>query len=123
MVESSKRLKPWRQNVAREAAIAWAGKPLYDGPVSIEYLFIAARPKRLRKVFKRLPKNPVLREWPVSRQVGDLEKLIRAVNDSLTGTVLLDDSQVAEFGRAAKVYDYDEPPGVRVNVRALGSAP
>ncbi len=125
MVESSKRVKPWRENVAREAAAAWGGRPLHAGPVAVEYVFIASRPARLRLKPPKNPKRagpPKPREWPTSRQVGDLEKLIRAVNDALTGVVLVDDSQIVEFTRSIKVYDYDEPPGVRVVVMEAGDA-
>ena len=54
-------------------------------PVCVRMDFYLARPATLAKRFKRPTKKP------------DIDKLIRAIFDSLTGTIITDDSQIVEL--------------------------
>ena len=77
----SKTLAPWRSTVAWEARKVFQG-PLIEGPVVLVADFYVRRPKGLPKRWTHAIKKP------------DLDKLVRAVGDSLSGVVWRDDSQV-----------------------------
>lgn len=75
-------------------------------------------PCRLRLTF-RLPRPvSVKRQWPSMRP--DIDKLVRAVCDSLTKTLYVDDSRVVELV-ARKVYCSPEQPtpGVSITLERL----
>jgi Holliday junction resolvase RusA-like endonuclease len=48
----------------------------------------------------------------------DLDKLIRAVGDSLTGTVITDDSRIVRIS-ARKLYAEGIEPGATISVKSL----
>ena len=107
LVEMAKDLKPWRAQVAltaRQAMLAvnrlsWHKREA----LSVRLEFILPRPKSLAK--------RVI--YPTGRP--DLSKLIRGVEDALTGIVWVDDAQVTALV-AYKNYSV-HTPGVRVEVR------
>ena len=110
MTESNKAgHRDWRATVQQAAIEAMAGRPPIDGPLEVLVTFALPRPKSH-------PKHK--RTWPTARP--DVDKLVRAVNDSLTHVIWRDDSQIVEQ-RIRKVWaEIDVPmaPGVRVVVRA-----
>ena len=108
LFDTNKKLEPWRDDIRRAAGEAWGGRALHEGPVGVIVDFVVARPMSAPK--KR-------RLWPLHRP--DLDRLVRAVLDSLTSTVFRDDSQVVVVS-ATKRYDYSEPPGARIVVRSEG---
>lgn len=75
---------------------------MIDGPVSMQLTFRLTAPKSVR------------REHPTVRP--DLDKLVRAVLDALTGLAYKDDSQVVSI-QASKTYWVD--PGLRGVVQPL----
>lgn len=92
MVESSKKVKPWREAV-KYAALE-AGVEQFTGPVSVRVTFWMARPKSHYRTGK---KAHLLRhdapEWAAGRP--DLDKLLRSTFDALgEAGVWRDDSQV-----------------------------
>jgi Holliday junction resolvase RusA-like endonuclease len=72
----------WRNAVVAEALPLFP-KPLHEGPVSIRASFIMHRPKSLTR-------------WKAAHHLAppDLDKLIRATNDGLSGVAFKDDAQV-----------------------------
>ncbi len=102
MVESSKKVKPWREDVkaaAEHFILDWGqtarGRwvPL-DCPLVVLMVFTmrkpASAPKRRRTMPDRTP---------------DLSKLLRSTEDALTDAGLwADDARVVEYSRAAKVF-------------------
>jgi Holliday junction resolvase RusA-like endonuclease len=117
-------LKKWRKGAQQEAGEAMQSygesvRPAREGaPVRVEATFYLQRPKshygtgRNANVVKA--SAPA---YPVGRP--DVDKLLRALLDALTNTVVADDSQVVEV-LARKVYcgPHDEPR-VEVSVFAL----
>jgi Holliday junction resolvase RusA-like endonuclease len=87
------RLKPWRQELAGAAIAAMEGKQMAARgvPVSITLAFYFEKPKSERKSALHKTTKP------------DVDKLLRAVLDALTGIAYQDDSQVSEC-RVAKVF-------------------
>lgn len=103
--DSSRRAAPWKHDVANAAAVA-AGEAehrvsfgvLLDGPLALYVRFVIPRPKGHYGVRGLRPSAPA---HPTTRP--DITKLLRAVEDALTGIVWRDDAQVVEQ-RASKVY-------------------
>lgn len=97
LLEQSKRVKPWRQQVAdavqRVMGPDWVA---LDGPLRVEVVFTVSKPASA-------PKGR--RTWPCTRDSGDLDKLLRSTFDALAGDAgaLADDSRVVEVS-ASKVF-------------------
>lgn len=110
VVESSKRVKPWRRDIAAAARRALSPR---TGPISLKLLFVMKRPAALPKS-KPTP--------PCIKRVGDIDKVTRAVLDALTGVAYQDDSQVTELAVRQRTAEIDEPPGVKITVDVDGAA-
>ena len=104
MVESSKKVAPWREAV-KWAAIK-AGQKI-TGPVSVVMVFTLPRPK---SASKRKPMVPSTRP--------DLSKLIRSTEDALTGVLWRDDARIV-CQLVRKVYAEDGRTGAQITVWTL----
>ena len=99
MVESSKKVKPWRSDVkaAAEVALDEAGQSVpLDGPVKVGLVFTFVRPKSHYRTGRNAH---LLRDnaptHPIGRYLGDADKLARSTLDALVAAgVLADDSLV-----------------------------
>lgn len=104
-----KAFEAWRKRVADEARLAVMGDAVHSWPtkqaVIVELELYLDRPKK--------PTDP---RWPSARGSGDADKYARAILDSLTGPVLVDDSQVCELN-VRKVYG--DRAGVTITVCPL----
>lgn len=116
MAESSKKVKPWRQDVVA-AAIATRGKnPPLDGALSVRMVFTLPKPKSA-------PKRR--RSWP--NRTPDVSKLARSTEDALTTAgIWADDARVVQYERLAKVFPGEDPEalessGVVIEIRLLGA--
>lgn len=115
LIESSKRVLPWRSAVVNAACDAIAAAPVdvwpLDGPVEVMVTFWFTAPKSA-------PKRRYT--WPVTRSTGDLDKLARALLDGLTDAgVFRDDAQVVAL-RAVKRHSHDAVPKAIVSVLPVG---
>lgn len=114
MVESSPGLGVWRSDVKVFAAAEMSGRTLIRGPVSLRCAFVLKRPVS----------TPKSRPTPPATKRPDLDKLVRAVGDALTGTVYAEDSLVVELVATKRVAEEGEQPGVRIDVHeGDGTAP
>jgi Holliday junction resolvase RusA-like endonuclease len=89
ITDDAKRSRPWKTQVAQEAGLAMADRPLLDGPLLLELTFWVPRPKGhfgAKGVRPSAPRHPTVRP--------DVLKLARAVEDALTGVVYRDDAQI-----------------------------
>lgn len=102
MIESSKRVKPWREQVVLAAKAAKPeGFETLTGPLLVDMVFSWQRPKG------KLP--PERLGMPIT--VPDLSKLLRSTEDALTtAEVWKDDALVVAYGRLAKVYTGSADP-------------
>ena len=82
--------KDWRRNVAQAAGIAMRAAPLLDGPVELQVRFYVPRPKV--HLSARGGVKASAPGFPTARP--DVTKLLRAVEDAITGIVWRDDAQV-----------------------------
>lgn len=126
MIESSKRVAPWRQDVTAAALDAIAGDPLFFpmlSPVAVTVTFWFPRPKYhyfagdlARGVREIAPK------W--QSKPPDIDKCLRSTYDALTiAGVWKDDAQVA-YVNAMKRYATDrgtdcQSPGASIYIEAL----
>jgi len=98
-------LKWWRRAIAQEAMIRRLKKFDREIPLSVSLEFVLERPPSVRK--KR--KHPSVRP--------DLDKLIRAICDALTGVIWVDDAQVCRLRDVRKCYG--QPARVEITVEPL----
>jgi len=106
LVESSgENLKSWRSAV-RDAVKEARPPTMLSGPVRLMLTFYLQPPKNRKK----MP--------PAPAKVPDLSKLVRAVEDELTGLWIFDDSQIClafTQKRWASAVGGDEAPGVEIS--------
>lgn len=107
LVESSKAVKPWRELIAETAR--WNRQPILDGAVHLKLDFVMPRPKAT-------PKS----RTPQAVKRPDLDKLVRAVMDALTGIAWADDSQVVQISaRKFLAFPLEPTPGVYINYEPI----
>lgn len=114
MIEASRFVAPWRKAVT-SAAIETAdlvGWVKLEDAVEADFVFHIARPASVRELDRPYPVKP-----------PDLDKLVRAVCDSLTDAeVWDDDAQLVKFSCRKKYVDVGAD-GVEVVVRPLSDTP
>lgn len=116
--DSSKRAKPWQAVVASAAKDAFAGA-LLAGPLHLEIVFVLPRPKGHYGTGRNAA--TVRPSAPIAPDVKpDLTKLVRGVEDALTGLVWRDDGQVVSQ-HTSKIYG--EPAECRIDVSELHAVP
>jgi crossover junction endodeoxyribonuclease RusA len=95
MVESSKKVKPWRANVAEQTSyyLDHFEVKTFDSPVEIALVFFLPKPKTVKRM------------WPSVKP--DLDKLIRSTFDGLTTGGLYTDDALVIAVSASKEYATD----------------
>lgn len=98
MVSTSKKLKPWRAKVAKEAKRAIGEITPMAGPVTVNLRFVFEAPfSRARRPFE-------VAGWMPHAVSPDLDKLVRAAGDAISVNVdraaplIKDDSLIWQFG-------------------------
>ncbi len=101
--DSNEKSKSWMQEVRSAAAAAHGGRPLMMGAIELSIEFHFARPKSHYGSGKNASfvKSSAPR---IHAQSPDLAKLIRCLEDALTGVVWLDDRQVYRYGSIQRVW-------------------
>ncbi len=109
-------LKRWRASIAEQARVAMGGRPPWQAHCRLSCEFVFARPASHWTTTGKLRKGA-----PDFPGVPDLSKLVRAVEDALTGIVYRDDSLVSSYGTMLKRYTKrrDGNPGVVVAVEKV----
>lgn len=116
MVESSKNVKPWRQDVKFTAlsvkSTDWDTTPA----MALSVVFKFQRPA------SHLGKNGLRSSAPqhcTSARNGDIEKLVRSTHDALTGILFDDDRQVVTLNATKRYCTEGEQPGAIITLTAL----
>jgi Holliday junction resolvase RusA-like endonuclease len=148
MVESSAKVKPWREDV-RAAALAVTVDCRHDTLTALSQHWQCDEcgtvisgegrtvsqptpydcPLLVRMVFtlrKPVSAPKRRRTWP--DRYPDVSKLARSTEDALTGIVWKDDARVVEYERLAKVFPGEDPealdrPGALVRIRPIAPPP
>ena len=102
---NSAKHKRWRNAVAFAALdLVTDGWELLDEPLELSVIFYLPRPKT------------ATREFPAV--MPDVDKLLRAVFDSLSGVIYVDDSRIIR-ATAQKLYADDRGPGAVIRLNTL----
>ncbi|MFJ8345106.1 RusA family crossover junction endodeoxyribonuclease [Streptomyces sp. NPDC094153] len=114
MIESSKKVKPWRQDVKQAALDTVQQMPGWtplDGPLVASMVFTFARPKGHYRTGRNAH---LLRDSAPARPHGmpDLSKILRSTEDALKGVVWADDARVVGYARLGKFYAETDVPDV-----------
>lgn len=113
MIESSKRVKPWRKAVreAFEAVRDELGVELFPvGPVVVKIVFVMHRPQATAR------RKPT----PAHTKRPDLDKLIRSTFDAIgEARVWADDSQVVTVHAHKRISELGEPTGAMIHVEPV----
>lgn len=106
VTDDAKQSRPWKQQVAGAARDAVGDRPPLDGPLRLDVVFVVGRPKghygsgsNSRRVRPSAPEFPAVKP--------DVTKLVRAIEDAMTGIVYRDDALIVEQW-ARKVYGWPE---------------
>jgi len=113
LYHKAKGLPQWRHNVGWRARKSmrvngFAGV-LFGGPIALTLMFVLRRPVNMSK---RKPTEPAIKR-------PDLDKLARAIGDSLTDVVYVDDSQIIEEHHYKRTAEPDEETGVIIQVERV----
>ncbi len=114
IIESSAKVKPWRQDVKMAALQARQGAAPLDGPIRARMVFTLPKPLSA-------PKRR--RTWPDKKP--DLSKILRSTEDALTDSgIIRDDARIVSYSRLEKVYPGEDPealdaPGVRITLESM----
>jgi Holliday junction resolvase RusA-like endonuclease len=113
----NQKLEHWRSSVTMYAQEAMGGLAI-DGGVSLTLIFSFTRPKNHYRTGKYAH---LLKDSSPDRMLKapDVDKLIRAVLDSLTGVVFTDDCEV---DRVRVVKQWGPREGVEITVRGVSYA-
>lgn len=126
LIESSRQVGPWRTTVRTAAIRAMGGRPPRTGPLEAYLRFVMPRPKsHLRKGRAQTDGWRLLPSAPRKHtSKPDVDKLVRAVLDALTGVCWCDDAQVvAVHGEKGYAYRGAPTPGVYVLIRPAVASP
>lgn len=124
ITDASKKVRPWMALVSDAAMQAYDGEIIAGVPLVLSTTFLMPRPKshyRTGKHAGELKPNAPL--WHIGKP--DLTKLLRALEDALTGIVWHDDSQVVLHGLGSPQKRYTlagERPGALVRVETIAPA-
>lgn len=101
------KLKAWERQVQQAAALAARGREPFDGPIRLDAVFTFLRPKsERRRVFHTV--RP------------DLSKLVRGIEDALSGLIFVDDAQITATQSQKR---YGETPGVVITIQPYEAHP
>lgn len=99
-----KGLTAWRGDIRTEAQRHIT--ELFEGPIAVELDFIMPRPKSMAKRNRR----------PWNTKAPDIDKLLRASLDAMTGVVFRDDASVSQVFVRKITAAEGEQSGVRVGL-------
>jgi Holliday junction resolvase RusA-like endonuclease len=117
LIESSKKVAPWRQDVKAAAELVRNGAAPIDGNLVLKMTFTLPKPKSAPKRRRTYPNV-----YP------DVSKLARSTEDALVQAGLIrDDARIVGYDKLWKAYpneDVDalEAPGVKIEIRTITEA-
>ena len=121
MVEASRHVGQWRNDVMSAAQQAYGGLAL-TGAIDLELCFWFPRSKSHYGTGRNADRlKPSAPEKPNNRTFGDLSKLIRSTEDAISASsgypVIADDSLVTDLTCRKRYATHECPPGALVTIR------
>jgi len=120
LIESSKAVKPWRQDVKHAALNCIPHDWDTTLPMALSVVFRFKRPQA--HIGKRGLK-PSAPQHCTSARAGDIDKLCRSLMDGLTGVAYDDDRQVVRVIAEKRYTAGDEPQGALITLMPLTHTP
>lgn len=119
LIDSCKRAKPWRESVQYEAHEAMMKHNMtiddFAGPLTLRCIFYRRRPKshfgtgaNSQKLKDSAPRFPTTRP--------DSTKMLRALEDAMTGVVYQDDSIIVHHD-ILKIYDVQDKVSIEITTK------
>ena len=108
---NEKNLKPWKNEIEMVASSLIGARPMYEGPLMLVVDFYMPRPKNhfgVHGVKRTAPRYPIVRP--------DTTKLLRPLEDALSGILWRDDAQIVEQIVRKR---YGDPPRAEVRVAVM----
>ena len=97
LIDSNHRSKSWMENVRDHASILWGDRLLLDIPVQLTAQFYFKRPRSHFGTGRNAGK--LKSHAPMHHgQSPDLAKLLRSLEDGITGAIWMDDKLVSRYG-------------------------
>jgi Holliday junction resolvase RusA-like endonuclease len=127
LVESSKKVKPWREAVTEAAqrtilALPYAQRLAFPFTAPLEMALVLTLPRPAR-----MPAERVVAGVAYPMAYPDVSKLARSTEDALTGTVWADDAQVVRYTLLEKRYVGEryalDRPGAVITIAEIGCEP
>lgn len=115
--DSGEKGKEWREIVGATAKANFIGEKILECPVRLCVAFIMPRPL---DHYMGKNKENALTTWAPALHTSkpDATKLLRAIEDALTGVIWKDDAQVCWQVASKK---YGSKPGAEVSIEPVGS--
>lgn len=92
VIDANPKSKGWKGKVEQVAGEFWAGRPLLQGPLRVEFCFFVQRPKAHFSAKGGV--KATAPAYPTTKP--DVLKLSRGVEDALSGVIYRDDAQIVE---------------------------
>lgn len=113
--EGGKNLLPWRQGVAAGAKVMAEQHGCLDGPLALDVVFRFPMPKSAPKRIREFG-------WAPKSTIPDVDKLLRAIGDSLkSGGLVVDDARFADV-RVRKISVWESWTGAVIRVGRIDEA-
>ena len=109
--ENRKALLAWRAAIKLFASQQWGGRRPTENAVAVHADFKFARPESHYRTGKYAGQLKATAPKRMKAKKNDLDKLLRALLDALTGLVYMDDGQVDTLSATKR---YDNAPGMDV---------
>lgn len=112
LVESSKKVGPWRAAVSQAVAAtfqATGNGDMFTDPVEIWVTFYLPRPRTVKRLLPSIP--------------PDLDKLERGLFDALTIAGVWSDDSLVVKSHATKLYDDGHEPGAVIAIKKFQEVP
>lgn len=117
LTSTTKGLKEWESKIKHSALAAMAAEPeVWQGGVSVTAEFYIKRPKTHYGTGKNAGTLKDRFKAILCTKTPDLDKLVRGINDPLTGVVYKDDSQIVTIAASKR---YGRKPGVKITCRKV----
>ena len=113
MQESSPHHAPWRSDVRSAALEAVPDEWDQSYPCTVLVVCSFRRPANH---FNKKGVKPKAPDHPITRNVGDADKLLRAILDSLTEIIYRDDSYVTTASITKRYCHHDEPEQAEISI-------
>lgn len=115
VVDDNDKAKGWKDQIEMVTGVLMKGREPFSGPLVLEVVFNIERPKG--HLNTRLQPKPSAPKYPTKKP--DATKLLRPVEDAMTGIVWLDDAQIVDQHVKKRYAPVGEGPSMFVSVRVL----